>query len=418
MESQKKKVAIVLGGTNAHINLIKSLQQRGYFVFLVDYLENPVAKKFADKHIEKSTLDKEVVLEFAKKVKASLVISTSVDQANLTACYVAEKLGLPAPYSYKIAKEVTDKTLMKKKMIENNIPTARYIIFTSFLNFKKSGLNFPVIVKPVDNNGSKGVRKANNLVELKKYLKLAIKASRTKKAIIEEFKEGDEFSIYCLIQNFKVNLVLISKKNKINKRGDSVMQSYCSLAPVEVSPRTRKEILEIINNIVISFNLNNTPLFCQLIIKDEKVNVIEFSPRLGGGISSEVIKLKTGIDFIETAVDSYLKINKRNKKTIKNNKNYFLIGTIYARSGIFNRILGYKKLEKNKIIEKIYFYKGKGMKIGSDFSSQNRIGSFIIKDKNKSRLWLKFGEAINKLEVLNIKNEPIMIKDIYNLEKK
>ena len=113
-----KPIAIVLGGTFPHIELIKNLQQRGYYAVLVDYLDHPPAKDFADEHLQESTLDQDRVLDIAQSRGAKLVISTCIDQANVTACYVAEKLGLPAPYSYETALSVTNKGLMKEKMVK------------------------------------------------------------------------------------------------------------------------------------------------------------------------------------------------------------------------------------------------------------------------------------------------------------
>jgi len=151
-----KPIAIVLGGTNPHIALIENLKNRGYYTLLVDYLENPPAKTFADKHIRESTLEKEKVYDLAKRYNASLVISTCIDQANATACYAAEKLGLPSPYNYETALNVTNKGLMKRIMLDNNIPTARHFFIKrpdEFFNFK---MKFPVVIKPADSNGAVG----------------------------------------------------------------------------------------------------------------------------------------------------------------------------------------------------------------------------------------------------------------------
>lgn len=120
--------ALILGGTAAHKELIRQLKKRGYHTILIDYFDNPPAKEDADEHVKISTLDKEAVLEYAKKTGVDLVISTSVDQANAVCCYVSEKLGLPFPYSYETALDMTDKTRMKQIMKENRIPTAEYII--------------------------------------------------------------------------------------------------------------------------------------------------------------------------------------------------------------------------------------------------------------------------------------------------
>ena len=165
------KKAIVLGGTLPHVTLIKKLKERGYEVILVDYLDKPYAKPYADKHIKASTLDVDAVVEVAKNEKANLVISTCIDQANATACYVSEKLGLPHPYSYETALAVTDKLKMKDIMIKNNIPTSHFMRINCADQKGLERLKFPLIVKPVDCNSSKGVRKIENCEEKKQLLK-------------------------------------------------------------------------------------------------------------------------------------------------------------------------------------------------------------------------------------------------------
>ncbi len=122
-----KKTAIVLGGTIPHCELIRQLKGRGYYTILVDYYENPPAKEFADLHIKESTLDEDKVLEIAKQYNADLTISGCIDQANKTACYVLEKMGQFCPYSYQKASEITAKSYMKRIMIENGIPTGKYM---------------------------------------------------------------------------------------------------------------------------------------------------------------------------------------------------------------------------------------------------------------------------------------------------
>ncbi|MBO4909063.1 MAG: hypothetical protein J5476_07260 [Lachnospiraceae bacterium] len=134
--------ALILGGTAPHKELIEKLKKRGYHTILVDYFENPPAKEVADEHIMISTLDKEAVLETAKKLNADLVISTCVDQANAVCCYVAEKLGLPIPYSYETALDMTDKSRMKKIMKEHDIPTSDYLVLDEALLRNEDVIDF------------------------------------------------------------------------------------------------------------------------------------------------------------------------------------------------------------------------------------------------------------------------------------
>ena len=132
--------AIVLGGTSPHITLVRELKERGYTVILVDYLPNPPAKAYADRHIQESTLDMEKVLQIAKDEKADLVVSACIDQTNSVCCYVAEKLGLPHPYDYQTSLAVTVKSVMKKVFLENGVPTSPYFAGKSVSDFSREVL--------------------------------------------------------------------------------------------------------------------------------------------------------------------------------------------------------------------------------------------------------------------------------------
>ena len=175
----EKQVALVLGGTSPHIELIRKLKARGYHVILVDYLDNPPARKHADLHIKESTLDKDLIVSLAREYNAALVISTCIDQANSVCCYVAEKLGLPHPYSYSTSLDVTDKGLMKKIMVDNGIPTSHYMLVTDVEEVDWSGIVYPSVVKPVDCNSSKGVCRVDSKEEAVERLFQALGMSRS-----------------------------------------------------------------------------------------------------------------------------------------------------------------------------------------------------------------------------------------------
>ncbi len=409
---KEKTIAIVLGGTNAHIALINNLKIRGYSVILIDYLENPPAKIFADEHLRESTLDREKVLELATNIKASLVISTSIDQANNIACYVAEKLSLPRPYSYETALNVTDKLLMKKIMIENGIPTSKFISIEDFSEFDDSILMFPLVVKPSDSTGSKGVRKANSNTEVKCFFDKALKISRNEKVIIEEYVNGKEIQIDCFISQNQAKIIMIRQKNPIRVNGNFTMQTMGSSIPTEVSEVGLNKIQQISNHIASVFNLYNTPLFIQAIIdKNDNIIVVEFAPRVGGGLSYRLIELYTGFNFLNASIDSYLNIT----PTIEIKKNNFILESviIYSKAGIYDRITGHQKLLEDKVIEEFFFFVSKGMQISSDMSTKSRVGAFIIKADSKEELNKKIITAINALQVFDVNGTPIMRKDIY-----
>jgi|LSQX01.2.fsa_nt_gb biotin carboxylase len=409
-----KPIAIVLGGTNPHIALIENLKNRGYYTILFDYLENPPAKRFADEHIKESTLDKEKVYEIAKQLKASLVISACIDQANAIACYVAEKLGLPKPYSYETAINVTDKVHMKKIMLDNNIPTASFVSIKKFNEIDFYNIKFPVVVKPSDCTGSKGIRKANTQEELKEYFDIALEISRNKKVIIEEFIEGIEVQIDCFIDSNRAHVIMVRKKNQMKLNGNFAMQSIGSSIPAEVSSTLFWKIERAADAIAVNFKINNSTLFIQAIVdKNEDLKIVEFAPRVGGGLSYRLIELYTGIDIINLTIDSFLK----RIPTFKIQQNYIYLESviIYANGGVFNKITGHENLIKEKTIEEFFMFVTQGMIIGSDMSTRSRIGAFIVKADTKKELRDKIRNAIDKLQVYDVNEQPLMRKDIYNI---
>lgn len=408
---QNKPVAIVLGGTYPHITLIKKLKKRGFYTILIDYYENPPAKFDADEHIQESTLDKEVVLKIALEKGAELIISTCIDQANVTACYVSEKLGLPIPYSYETALKVTNKALMKRIMDENGIPTSKYYRISDVSEIDIVDLKYPVIVKPTDSNSSKGVRKAENQSELKEYLKEALAISKSNEAIVEEFKEGKEIGLDCIVKDKKATIILSRERRKINSNNDATQQIFGSFWPADISKDIRNQFELIATKIAQVFNLDNTPLLIQAIVNNEGINIIEFAPRIGGGENYKIIDLNTGYDIIEAGINSHL--NKEIDLVQKNPMVTYFDNYIYTKKGVFGKVGGFEQIVDEGISEYFNIYKVEGMQIGEELSSNNRVGVFTVKGKTKEEIFDKIKAAIESIEVYDIDGNAIMRKDIY-----
>lgn len=406
-----KPVAVVLGGTSPHIELLNNLRNRGYYTVLVDYYNFPPAKDYADEHIKESTLDEKKVLDIAKTKNASLVISTCVDQANVTACYVGEQLGLPIPYDYKTALNVSNKGFMKEIFHKYDIPTSKFFYTKKQILNEINDLSFPLMIKPADCCGTAGVKKVSDFQELNIYLQDALQLSRTKNAIIEEYKKGDEYSIYGFIENFNVNILMISQRYSVIEGEKQVLKCYATLAPAELSESITKKIQTIANTIARSFNINNSPIHIQVIINEEEVNVIEFAPRVGGGISYRTIKQNTGFDIINATIDSFL--GNPVKVQYSKPKQIYSINLIYGNPGVFDKIIGEKELIENNVIESIHYHKTSGMKIDTDKASSSRIAAFLIKANSKKELLQKTKTAYKNIDALDTFGNSLMRKDLY-----
>lgn len=406
-----KPVAIVLGGTIPHKALIERLKKRGYYTILIDYFEAPPAAEAADKHIRESAMDEQIVLKIAEAERAQLVICTCLDQQIVVACSVAEKLNLPRPYDYETALAVTNKELMKKRMIDNNIPTSKYIVAGSYSDVENINLRMPIMVKPADCNGAAGVKRVDHLDDLKEAVEDALKWSRTSTAIVEEFVEGIEVSVYSYIQNQKANVLLTSQRFSVLGSKDECIKCFCSIAPADVSPKAYKNMQKISDQIAEAFHLENTPMFYQSIVSGDDVSVIEFAPRLGGGLCFRTIEENTGFDIIDASIDSYLSNDIKIEYTEP--KYYYLTHQIHGYPCTFSHIEGLDQLIEDKTIDELYYHKSKGATISDDKSSGARIAAFLAKTKDKTELPVRAKKVIETVDVYDIDGNIKTIKDLY-----
>ena len=404
----EKPIAIVLGGTAPHVLLVNKLHERGYCVVLVDYLPAPPAKQVADEHIQASTLDKEKVLEIAKEKKASLVISTCIDQANSVCCFVAEQLNLPHPYSYETSLYVTNKGLMKERMKAFDVPSCSFILTKSADGIDWTQVSFPCVVKPVDCNSSKGVHRADSIDEAKPFVEEALKLSQTNEAIIEGFCAGDEIQVDCVAMEDGADVVMTRSKVKVAGSNDSVLNSFGSIVPAQVSEIVLPKLKQIAVNIAKGFGLRNTPFFYQAIVSGDEVNVLEFAPRVGGGLSYYMIKNFVGFDAVEAAVDSFL--GKKINNSYHEPDRVYRTCLLYAKPCTFDHIDGMETLKARGIVKEVFTTKNKGDVIDGDMRSSNRVGSFVVDAASLDELNERVKYCMDTVRVIDVEGKDMILR--------
>lgn len=399
---------LVLAGGSDQIALINELHNRKIYVILVDYYDNPPAKNYADKFFKESTLNVEAVKNIAINENVDLLTTACTDQALLTVAKVSEDIGLPCYISYQTALNVTNKSYMKKVMIDNNIPTARYIITNNIEKGEIKEFEYPLVVKPVDCNSSKGVRKVVKEQELKEYLNDAIELSRTHTAIVEEFKKGEEISVDFYVEGNLAKFLCATKSNKIKNTDSFTITQSCYPA---VDESQINQLTVIANKVVKSFNITNSPLFIQLITDGEKFDVLEFSARMGGGSKYKLIEILSGVDIMKVYVDRILgayPLVSPSKQVEYATMNY-----VYCYNGKYISIEGIDKMLKDNIIVEYFQYKTFGSEIKNHQTSSDRVIGFMCVANSMEEMKNKLQKADNLLKILDESGNDIMIHSIY-----
>lgn len=362
------KKAIVLGGTANHVELINSLKKDGYETILLDYYSESVAKPYADRHIQESTLDMEKVLAIAKEEKAGLVITTCIDQANVTACYVAEKLGLPHPYSYETALNATQKGRMKKLFKENDIPTSDYYVLDKS-SIPEIKFQFPFVIKPTDANSSKGVYVIHDEDEFYNKLESSFSYSREEKVIVEKFVSGTEIQVDCIALDSKAHILMMKDMIPVLYASE-IMHQGGYLSPGIICRKHIDQIHEIAQKIVEAFGFENTVFFYQAKCNENGVFVIELGARAAGGSAGWVVSLRSGINYFELAKQTFMqeKVN----LDIKPNNKKFVGEFLFMKPGVFDHLEGVDDLIKEGVIDYVFPSLNRGSKVEISFLGGNR----------------------------------------------
>lgn len=395
---------LVLAGGSDQIALIQELKKRGHETVLLDYFKNPPAKNYADKHIVASTLDIDQVEHIAIEENVGLICTACTDQALLTVACVSERLGLPCYLSYKTGLEVTNKSYMKKVLMANNIPTSKYTILDNDDESQIKGFTYPLVVKPVDCNSSKGVKRIENIEEFHKFTTDAINFSRTRTAIIEEFVEGREISADFYIDHGKAKFLSATTSLKIaNKKSFTILSSEYPA----VNEQEQKKLTQIATDIAKAFALDNTPLLIQLIANEKGMKVLEFSARMGGGSKYRLIHVLSGVNIMSVYVDRIL----GDYPSVKPQKQveFCKMVYLYCKPGTFNHVEGFEELKYKGIIDEYFIYKTKGMEIHASETSGDRPAGYLCTAKTKKELEEKIELVDKSIKVMSSEGSDIMI---------
>jgi len=390
--------ALVLCGGLPQIALIKELKKRGIKTLLADMNEKVGARPYADEFYKISVLDVDAVRTLAKEQKVDFVITVCADQVLQVMAQVSEDLGLPCYIDFKTAEKVSKKSFMKKVFAENEIPTSKFVILDELDEQKIKGLEFPLIVKPVDAYSSRGVCKVHNTRELSEAFQKAKKISRAGDVIVEEFVEGDEITVDIYVEDGKANVLCLSKLDKIGEDGKFVINR--SHIPAVLSEEKKEQIALAAQKIADAFNLKNSPMLIQLISNDEKISVVEFCARTGGGIKFLMIKKHSGFDVVKAVVDLTLGEKPHYEKA--DIKTTFTVNEfIYCNSGVFDRLEGFEELLNEGIITEYSQFKAQGAEFSTINGSGDRVAYFSIEAETFEEVAKRHRQANQTIRALS-----------------
>lgn len=301
------KKLLMLGGSLYQTFAIKEAKRLGYYVITADYLPNNPGHKFADEYHNVSTIDKEAVLALAQELKIDGIVAYASDPAAPTAAYVAEKMGLPTS-PYRSVEILSNKDLFRAYLQEHGFNCPKAMGFTEYEDALEhiDEFTLPVMVKPVDSSGSKGITKLTDWSKLQDAVEEALSYSRGKRFLVEEFIvkkghqiSGDAFSVdgklvfHCLGNEF------------YDPNCDKDFAPLGECWPFQMDHKYIEDLETQLQRLMSSLGMKSNEYNVEAIVgEDDKVYLLELGARSGGSLIPQVVEHATGINMVTWVIQA------------------------------------------------------------------------------------------------------------------
>jgi biotin carboxylase len=401
-----KKTLLVVGGGNDSILGIQIAKKMDLFVVVSDINEGAPGFEFADDRIIASTYDIDDtvnrVLEYNKTKKINGVITIGADVPQ-TVSAVAKALSLPS-LSCETAKLVTNKFLMKEKFLSDgvDIPYFKIIENLEELKFVINQKGYPLVLKPVDSRGSRGVLKLTECVNLDWAYNYSLSFSPSKTLIVEEFIEGQQISTESVVYKGKIHTLGFADRNYefLEKYSPHIIENGGEM-PSRLTKLQKNQVCDLIERSVFSLGIQNGIAKGDVVYSPDGPKIIEIAGRLSGGyFCYPEIYLATGVNIVEAAIRIALGAPVDENDLLPKYERAFAQRFIFPdRNGRVNEINIPSKILDLEYLELLKINVEIGDYINNVTDHTKRLGVVIVTGKNRSEAIKRAEEIVDNINI-------------------
>lgn len=366
-----KNLAII-GASYLQLPLIEKAKEIGYTTHVFAWAANDVGESAADFFYPISITEVDEITEKCQEVGICGICSIATDLGNYTVNYVANKLGLPGN-TMACTLMSTNKHLMRQAFERCGDPSPKSVMVDQKTDLSTLHFEYPIIVKPTDRSGSRGIYKLESPEGLEDAVRAAIDAGFEKKALIEEFAEGQEYSVEGISFNGVHHILAMTQKYTT---GAPHFIETGHREPAPVSSEMFEKVKTVVIHALDTLEIKNSASHSEIKIDDDgNIKIIEIGSRMGGdAIGTDLVDYSTGIDFVKAVIDVACgrEPDLMPHGVLQTAKVVFIFTEEDKRE--YERI---KKEEPDRIIRIVdeHFEL-----IGATTDSSNRAGCYIVKD--------------------------------------
>lgn len=294
-----KKLAII-GASYLQEPLIQKAKSMGIETHVFAWAANDVGEKSADYFYPISIIEKEQITQKCREIGIDGICTIASDLAVITVNYVANQLHLNAN-SMECTRLSTNKHLMREAFEKNGDPSPRSILVEDVMDLSGVTLQYPVIVKPLDRSGSRGITKLESAEGLREAIENAKEQGFEKKALVEEFASGQEYSVEFISWKGKHHFLAVTEKFTT---GAPHFIETGHVEPARLSDEMCEQVKRVVSHALDSLQITMGASHSEIKIdQDGNIRLIEIGGRMGGDyIGSHLVEWSTGVDFLENVI--------------------------------------------------------------------------------------------------------------------
>ena len=395
------KTVVMLGGSMLQVPAIEAAQRLGFRVVCADYDPDAVGFKVADASSPTSTLDIEEVEKLALREHADFVITSTSDAPVRVAATVSERLGLPTGISSSNAVCATQKDAMRIRLGDYGIPMPAFMVCHTPEKFKLAleRFGYDCVAKPADAAASRGVKlitPADRETLVEELFAFFCRFSRSGTVMVEERVRGREVSVEGMTVNGKTTILAITDKMTTEP---PFFVELGHTEPSRLPADAQEAICDIAARTIEAIGIQCGPSHTEIMLTDDGPKVIETAARLGGGfITSRLVPLSTGVDFVEGSVAAALGLPYDFEP--KQNRGAAIRFITARRSGVIRSTEVPDEVRDAEGVEEVALYLNPGDTIDTPHSGNDRIGHVVCSGADADEAAARAEWALGKIEVV------------------
>lgn len=424
LDRKQRKKILILGGAYLHNKVVEAAQNMGLYTIVTDNVPGSPAKKIADKSYDINVSDVDAIVEMGKREGIDAVISVCLDFCQIYYQRICDRLGLFCWSTKEQSSILTKKILFKQACTQNDIDTIQ-TYGESDIAVNKNVIEYPLLVKPSQSRGSRGIVVCYNNEEVLKAIKAAKSMSSDGQAVIEKYMEGKpDFQVTYLVVNGIPYVVRTADRYLGSKDCNMERVAIALCSPSKYTDMYFANVHRKVRKLVRYLNIKNAPLFFQGFIDGDTIRFYDPGMRFPGGEYDRFFSEVTGIDLMQMLVSLAVYGNYGedfrtlyDKIAYLNGKHIFTLHSV-IREGKISEITPKAHLLAIDGVKRVSYRYQIGDAVKMTYDVNQRVAEINIVKENKEGLVRSINSVQKKIKVLDENGDNMIFSpfDPNNLE--